>query len=104
MTRFAVLITLTLAITARADELRTLRAASDPVRARALAAARPGATVLVADGIYADTLLVKVSGAAGKPVTIKAEHPRKAVFSRKGQAARVDASFLRLDGLVFDSQ
>ena len=89
---------------ARAEEPRTLRAGTDAELARALATARPGDTVVLADGTYTDMLRVTAGGTAGRPVTIRAEHPRKAVFTRKGPAARVDASFVRLDGLVFDSQ
>ena len=88
----------------RADEARTVRAGTDAEVAKAVADARPGDTVLVADGTYADTLLVRASGTAARPITIRAEHPGKAVFTRKGPAARVDGSFLRLDGLVFDSR
>lgn len=88
----------------RAEEPRTIRAGTDAELARALAAARPGDTVVLADGTYPDMLKVTVGGTAERPVTIRAEHPRKAVFARRGPAARVDASFVRLDGLVFDSQ
>src|SRR4051812_32123411 len=88
---------------ARADEPRTLRAATDAEVAKAVADARPGDTVLIADGTFTEPLAVKRSGQAGQFVTVKAEPPRKAVFARKGQAATVEGSFLRFEGLVFDS-
>ena len=87
-----------------AEESRTVRVGSDAELARALAGVKPGDTLLLADGTYAEPLRVKVSGAAGRPITIRAEHPRKAVFSRKGQSAHIEGSFLRIEGLVFDSQ
>jgi hypothetical protein len=87
-----------------AEEARTLRVATDAELARALADCKPGDTVVLADGTYRETLLVKKSGkGAGQLITFKAAHPRKTVFSRKGQAARIDGSFLRFEGLVFDS-
>jgi hypothetical protein len=89
---------------ARADEPRTLRAGTDAEVAKAVADARPGDTILVADGTYADTLAVRVSGRAGRPITLKAEHPRKAVFTRVGPAALVEGSFLGFEGLVFDGR
>jgi hypothetical protein len=70
----------------------------------AVAFAKPGDTVLLADGTYTETLVVKASGKAGQPITIKAANARKAVLSRKGQTARIDGSFLRFEGILFDSQ
>jgi hypothetical protein len=104
MTRLTLLVALLVAPAARADEPRVLKAGTDAEVAKAMAEAKPGDTVLVADGTYQEMLVVKASGKAGQPVTVKAEHARKAVFARKGQAARIDASFLRFEGLVFDSQ
>jgi hypothetical protein len=89
---------------AHADEPRTLTAGTDAELAKAVAAARADDTVLVADGTYRDTLVVKASGKAGRPITVKAVNARKAVFSRAGQTARVEGSFLRFEGLVFDGQ
>lgn len=88
----------------QAEEARILRVGSPTELTRALTAAKAGDTVLLADGTYEDMLRVKSGGTAGQPVTIRAEHPRKAAFSRKGQAAQVEGSFLRLEGLVFDGQ
>lgn len=104
MTRLAAIVVLAWAGSAPADEPKVLKAATDAEVARAVAAAKPGDTVLVADGTYTEPLVVKTSGKAGQPVTLKAASPRKAVFTRKGQAARVEGSFLRLEGLVFDSK
>jgi hypothetical protein len=81
-----------------------LEASSDTGIAKALAAAAPGDSIVVADGTYTETLLVRASGKEGQPITIKAANPGKAVFQRKGQAARIEGSFLRIEGLVFDSQ
>jgi hypothetical protein len=100
----AALVLLALPVAARCDEPRTLKAGTDAELARAVADARPGDTVLVADGTYSETLVVKASGKAGQPITVKAANARKAVFARKGQTARIDGSFLRFEGLVFDSQ
>jgi len=107
--RVAVVVALSLLLTispeAPADAPRTLRAGSDAELARALAHIRPGDTILIADGTYREPLLVKTSGQGPeKPIAIKAEHARKAIFTRKGQAARIDGSFLRFEGLVFDSE
>src|SRR5262245_9320261 len=88
-----------------ADEGKTLHVATDAELARAIAAAQPGDTIVLADGSYGETLLVKKSGTGPqKRLTLRAENSRKAVFSRKGQAARIEGSFLRFEGLVFDSQ
>jgi hypothetical protein len=88
-----------------ADAPRTLRAGTDAELTRALADVRPGDSILLADGTYREPLIVKKSGeGSGHPITLKAENARKAIFTRKGQAARIDGSFLRFEGLVFDSQ
>jgi nitrous oxidase accessory protein NosD len=107
MTRFAwrfASIALFTASHARADEPRTLRAGTDAAVAKAFGDASPGDTILVADGTYTDMVALTRSGKAGQPITLKAEHPGKAVFTRKGPAARIEGSFLRLEGIVFDSQ
>ena len=87
-----------------AQEPRVLRATSDAEIAKAAARAKPGDTVVIADGTYTETLRVKAAAKTGQPIVIKAEHPGKAVFDCKGQAARIEGSFLRLEGIVFDSQ
>ncbi len=89
---------------ARCDEPRVLKAGTDAEVAKAVADAKPDDTVLLADGTYSEPLIVKASGKAGRPITVKAANARKAVFTRKGPAARIDGSFLRFEGLVFDSQ
>jgi hypothetical protein len=89
---------------ARCAQPRTLKAATDAEVAKAVTDAKPGDTVLLADGTYTETLVVKASGEAAKPITIKAANPRKAVFTRKGQTARIDGSFLLFEGLLFDSR
>jgi hypothetical protein len=104
MFRLALPVLLLLSSPIEAQDSRVLRAASDAEIAKAVAAAKPGDTILIADGTYAELLRVKASGKAGKPVAIKAEHPGKAVFDREGQSARIEGSFLRFEGLVFDSQ
>lgn len=100
----AVYVLLALPIAACGDEPRVRKAATDAEVAKAVGAAKPGDTILVADGTYSETLVVKASGTAEQPITIKAATPRKAVFARKGQAARIDGSFVRVEGLVFDSR
>src|SRR4051812_45225431 len=100
----AALVLLALAHAARAEEPRALNTSTDAELAKALAGAKPGDTITLADGTYSEPLAVKASGKAGAPVTIKAANLRKATFTRKGQTARIDASFVRLEGLVFDSQ
>lgn len=100
----AALCLIALSVAVPADEPRTLRVGTDAEVAKAVAAARPGDTVLVADGTYTEMLVVTASGRAGRPVTVTAEHAGKAVFTRTGQAGRVEGSFLRIEGLVFDSR
>jgi hypothetical protein len=98
------LLTLLLPVVAVAEG-KTIRAATDAELVKAITAAQPGDTIVIADGSYAETLAVKKSGTGPtQRLTIRAENSRKAVFSRKGMAARVEGSFLRLEGLVFDSQ
>jgi len=76
-----------------------------PDLAQALRDCQPGDTLLVAAGAYHEMLTIKKNGkSAEQRITIKAEQPRRAVFSRKGQAALIEGSFLRIEGFVFDSQ
>src|SRR5262245_30430970 len=100
----ALCLLLAIPVAVRGEEPRTLKATTDAELAKAVADARSGDTVLVADGTYTEPLVVKASGKAGQPITIKAANARKALFTRKGQAARIDGSFLRFEGIVFDSQ
>lgn len=101
----ALSVLVTISPQASADAPRTLRAGNDAELARALADVRPGDTIVLADGTYREPLLVKTSGdGPDRPITVKAEHTHRAVFTRKGQAARIDGSFLRFGGLVFDSE
>lgn len=82
-----------------------LRAGTDAELAGALDRCQPGDTIVLADGSYPSMLsLTKKGQGPDRPITLRAEHPRKAVFARKGMAARVEGAFLRLEGLVFDSQ
>jgi hypothetical protein len=104
MPRQLLLAALCLLLIPRAAYCATLKAANDAELAKAVADVKAGDTVVLADGTYTETLAVKTSGKAGQPITIKAANARKAVLSRKGQAARVDASFIRFEGIVFDSQ
>lgn len=94
---------------AAAAQGRVIRAGVGTTRpdlAKALAECRPGDTLVIADGTYPDTLTVTAGGddGPGRSITIRAEHSRKAVFSRAGLAASIDASFVRIEGLVFDAQ
>ncbi len=86
-----------------ASQCAELKASTDAEIAKVLTEAKAGDTILVADGTYTEPLTIKTSGKAGQPVTVKAANTRKAVFARKGQAARIDGAFLRIEGLVFDS-
>ncbi len=103
-TCLAILCLFAFAPTAQCAEPRVLKAGTDAEIAKALADAKAGDTVIVADGTYVELLTIKTSGKPGQPIIIKAANPRKSLFARKGMAARIDGSFLRIEGLGFDSQ
>jgi hypothetical protein len=95
----------TLAPVATGAQIRTGVGTAQPDPVRAVAGARADDTVVIADGTYNQTFDVNVSGSGpDRMITVKAENPGKAVFSRKGMAARVEGSFIRIQGLVFDAQ
>lgn len=72
---------------------------------QALAAAQPGDTVLVAPGTYAEGITSVRGGAAGAPITIKAEGASgSAVVSRAGRVLEVRHPDITIDGLAFDGR
>lgn len=66
----------------------------------AAAAAAPGDTVQLADGSYSGTVKLSKSGAAGKPVTVQAEHVGKATVSGTGFTWGSGVSYVTLSGFV----
>src|SRR5690242_6673002 len=67
----------------------------------AVASAAPGDTVQLADGSYSGTVKLSKSGAAGKPVTVQAEHVGKATVSGTGFTWGSGVSYVTLAGFVF---
>jgi hypothetical protein len=70
---------------------------------KALAAARPGDTIVLSEGVYGElgtTTNVEVSGTPGAPITIMGQpgEPRPTILGY----TRVTGSHLRLSGLLFD--
>src|SRR5688572_9040022 len=65
-------------------------------------AAKPGDTLSLADGLYADqTLIFRGRGAEGKPITLRAATPGKVRFTGRS-SLRVEGEWLVVDGLVFE--
>lgn len=68
--------------------------------------ARPGDTVLIAGGTYAEMVRVRATGDEERPITFKAAPGEKVVFDGVGRTLdcaflAVDKSHLRFDGLYF---
>lgn len=65
--------------------------------------ATAGVTIVLGDGVYADTAFVVSDkhGTADAPITIRAEHQGNAVITGSGSMTIVSSSYLVLDGLVF---
>lgn len=67
----------------------------------ALKAARPGDTVVMADGVWADTTIVfDAEGTAQQPITLRAQTPGQAKLTGKSRL-RIGGAFLVVDGLLF---
>lgn len=67
----------------------------------AVSAAKPGATLLVADGSYTDfQAALKGQGSAEKPITIRAQTPGKVIFTGHS-AVSIDGQYLVFSGFVF---
>lgn len=68
----------------------------------AVAQAKPGSTILLADGVYRDiTLRLNAAGTADKPVTLRAQTPGRAIITGKSLIV-VSGEHLIVGGLVFD--
>jgi parallel beta-helix repeat protein len=70
--------------------------------------ARAGSTVTLEDGVYSGGLIIRNSGTAASPITVKARNPHKAIVrggpavGKKGQVPNgitVSGNFIILDGL-----
>ena len=69
---------------------------------QALAGARPGDTILLADGSYHDLhVSLRGSGEAGRPITLRAAHPGKATLAG-GSSISIRGRWLTLEGIRFD--
>lgn len=70
--------------------------------ARAVAAAKPGQTVLLADGVYRDVeLRLGATGTPEQPVTLRARTPGRVIFTGKSLVT-ISGTNLVVSGLVFD--
>ncbi len=70
--------------------------------------ARPGDTVIIAPGIYQDTLCPQVSGLPGHPITFRAEKPGSVVldgseYLRPGGVYIEGCEYINVEGLVFQN-
>lgn len=73
---------------------------------RAADSTRAGDTVLIAGGVYVETVRVRSSGSPGKPVTFKALPGEKVIFDGDKRVLEVGFSvlgkeYIRLDGIYF---
>jgi len=67
----------------------------------AIAAAKPGDTLVLADGVWRDTiLLLNKAGTAQAPITIRARTPGAVVFTGSSRL-QFDAPYVIVDGLCF---
>lgn len=70
--------------------------------ARAIAAARPGATIVLADGEYVDlSISFRGTGQRDRPITLRAQTPGKVTLTGKS-AVEVRGAWLLVDGLWFE--
>jgi poly(beta-D-mannuronate) lyase len=70
--------------------------------AEAVGKAGGGDTVVIRDGTYADrSLVIRCSGAEGRPLTIRAQTPGKVVFTGKS-SLEVRGAWVAVEGLVWD--
>lgn len=89
------------ALHARAGQAPSAPVPPGEVERRA-AQAKPGETIVLADGTYADQKIVfRARGTEGKPVTLRAATPGKVVLTGKS-SLEVRGAWLVADGLVFD--
>jgi poly(beta-D-mannuronate) lyase len=108
--RLGVLLSLCIALgaagkldTAPDQQARTapLRAANAQELAQAIRAARPGDTILMADGDWVDAdIFFEGSGTAEKPITLRAQTPGKVILRGRSRL-RIAGSYLVVDGLSF---
>ena len=68
--------------------------------------ARPGDTVIIAGGVYTETVRVRTSGSEGKPITFKAAPGEQVIFDGSRRELAVGFSilgkeYIHLDGLHF---
>lgn len=67
----------------------------------AIAAAKPGDEIVLADGIWTDQLIVfNVQGTAAQPITLRAQTPGKVIFNG-GSRLQLAGRHLVVDGLYF---
>ena len=78
-----------------------IRAADPDALARAITGARPGDTILMADGTWRDARVVfAAEGETGRPVTLRAATPGKVVLSG-GSRLQIGGHDLVVEGLLF---
>ena len=69
---------------------------------RAVAAATPGSSLLLADGVYPNVnLRFSAKGAADRPITLRAHHPGRAILTGKSRLT-ISGEYLVVSGLDFD--
>ena len=70
-----------------------------------LDSARPGDTVTVLPGMYAEAVHTVRSGSSGLPIRLRAQGTRgSAIVSVRGRVLRVDHAYITVEGLVLDGQ
>lgn len=80
---------------------RTFPVATQPAYRAAMQAAKAGDTILLADGVWRDfEMVVDGRGAPGRPITIAARTPGKAILSG-ASSLRIGGEHLVVSGLVF---
>ena len=68
-------------------------------------AARPGDTVTILPGAYAEAVQTVRSGSSSLPIRVRAQGVRgSAIMSVRGRVLRVDHAYITVEGLVLDGQ
>jgi poly(beta-D-mannuronate) lyase len=87
------------------SKVRVVPVASVALLAKALAAAKPGDRIELADGIYSlsSTLRISASGTATAPIVIAAKRGARAEI-KGSRTFDIDGSYLTFDGLTFRNE
>lgn len=84
-----------------ADAARTVPVRTPAELEAAIAAARPGETIMMKNGVWRDiTLVFRATGTPGRPITLRAQVPGKVIISGESYL-QIVGDHLVVDGLTF---